>query len=152
MNQEVWRYRQRLDVLFSRLGHVSDLELQAHWARYLCVLTSGFLEVAVKALLSQYCRGKSSPIIANFVDKRLDDFQSAKMASICNLVRQFNPSWADELELNTAGELKDAVDSIVANRHHIAHGRDVPISYTQIKAYYERAIVVVDLIRVWCDP
>ena len=152
MNQEVWRYRQRLDGLFERTGEIADLELQAHWARYLCVLTSGFLEVSVRVLFSQYARGASAPAVAKFVEERLKDFQSAKMNSICSLTRQFNAAWADQLELDTAGELKDAVDSIVANRHLIAHGRDVGISHAQMKDYYDRAIRVVDLIRVWCDP
>jgi RiboL-PSP-HEPN len=152
MNQEVWRYRQRLDGLFKRTGQIQDLELQAHWARYLCVLTSGLLEVSVRVLFGQYARQASAPSVAKFVEERLEDFQSAKMNNICTLTRQFNPAWADKLELDTAGELKDAVDSIVANRHQIAHGRDVGISHAQMKVYYDRSVEVVELIRAWCDP
>jgi hypothetical protein len=74
------------------------------------------------------------------------------MNNICSLTREFNATWADQLESDTEGELKDAVDSVVANRHLIAHGRDVGISYVRMKGYYERSIKVVDLIRVWCDP
>jgi len=152
MNQEVWRYRQRLDGLFKRTGQMADFELQAHWARYLCVLTSGFLEVSIRALFGQYARVVSAPSVATFVEKRLEEFQSPKMNNICGLTREFNPAWADQLESDTAGELKDAVDSIVANRHQIAHGRDVGISHTQMKEYYARAVKVVDLVRAWCDP
>lgn len=152
MNREVLRYRQRLDALFQRTGQLEDLELQAHWARYLCVLTSGFLEVSMRALFTQYARAVSAPSVAKYVQRRLEDFQSPKMSNICGLVRDFNQIWADELEVGTAGELKDAVNSIVANRHLIAHGRDVGVSHTQMKEYYARAVRVVDLVRAWCDP
>jgi hypothetical protein len=74
------------------------------------------------------------------------------MNNICSLTREFNATWADQLESDTEGELKDAVDSVVANRHLIAHGRDVGTSYVRMKEYYERSIKVVDLIGVWCDP
>jgi hypothetical protein len=152
MNQEVWRYRQRLDHLFRRAGELEDPELKAHWARYLCVLASGFIETSVRALFAQYSRGAAAPNVANFVEEKLKDFQSARMNNICDLTRQFNPAWADQLELDTQGELKDAVDSIVSNRHQIAHGRDVGVSYVQVKQYYEGAVKVMDLLRVWCDP
>jgi hypothetical protein len=152
MNQEVWRYRQRLDGLFKKTGQITDLELQAHWARYLCVLTSGFLEVSVRALFGQYARRVSAPSVASYVEKRLEDFQSAKMNNICALTKMFNEEWAEQLETDTVGELKDAVDSIVANRHQIAHGNDVGITHARMKAYYERSVKVVDLIRAWCDP
>src|SRR5580658_5700290 len=121
-----------MDVLFQRTRDIDDFELKSHWARYLCILASGFLEVAVSALYSQYAHQVSAPGVANFVEATLENFHSPKMMNICLVARQFNPDWADQLESATAGELKDAVDSIVANRHLIAHGRDVSISYVRI--------------------
>lgn len=152
MNQEVWRYRQRLEALFERVARVDDAEMQAHWARYLCVLTSGFLEVSMRSLISQYAGNRSQPEVVRFVDKRMEDFQSAKMGNICTVLRQFDPGWGTELERQTEGELKDAVDSIVANRHLIAHGRDVGMTYVTMFGYYRRAVRVIDLIRATCDP
>ena len=44
-NIEVIRYQQRLDDLFKKIvAFAEDIELQSHWARYLCILVSGFLE------------------------------------------------------------------------------------------------------------
>lgn len=152
MNQEVWQYRQRMNHLFAEAASIDNLELQAHFARYLCVLTSGFLEVSMRALFSQYARDSSAPYVANYVEQKLKDFQSPKMNNLCSLTRLFNPLWADQLEADTLGHLKDAVDSIVANRHLIAHGNDVGITYARIKDYYEKAVEVINLVRAWCDP
>ena len=148
---EAVRYRQRLDNLFAQISAFSgDAELQSQWARYLCVLVSGFLEVSICAIYNQFARQKASPYVANFVEFQLGGFQNPKMGKIIELTRAFNSQWANELETVAEEEIKDAVDSIVANRNQIAHGRDVGITYTRIKNYYERAIKVVDLIENIC--
>jgi hypothetical protein len=54
---EVWRLKQRLDATFERAGRVgSDLELQSDFARYLCVLVSGYMEKAVVELVLEHSR------------------------------------------------------------------------------------------------
>jgi hypothetical protein len=148
---EAVRYKQRLDNLFAQVSAFSgQLELQSQWARYLCVLVSGFLEVSISATYNQFAKSRASPEVANFVKSELDDFQNPKMLKIIELTRAFNSEWANELETATEGKLKDAVDSIVANRNRIAHGEDVGITYSRIKNYYEDAIKVVDLIEKIC--
>lgn len=148
---EAVRYKQRLDNLFGQISAFSgNPELQSQWARYLCVLVSGFLEVSICATYNQFAKNSASPQVANFVKYQLDSFQNPKMGKIVELTRAFNSEWTTELETATEGELKDGVDSIVANRHQIAHGRDVGITYTRIKNYYEDAIKVVDLIEKMC--
>ncbi len=148
---EAVRYKQRLDNLFKQISAFSEnIELQSQWARYLCVLTSGFLETSICAIYNRLAGQSASPYVANFVKSQLGGFQNPKMGKILELTGAFNPQWANELETATEGELKDAVDSIVANKNHIAHGRDVGITYTRIKNYYEEAIKVVDLIEKLC--
>jgi len=151
-NIEIVRYQQRLDNLFNRIAIFwEDIELQSHWARYLCILTSGFLEVSVRAIYAQYATTKAAPYIANFVDSQLKGFQNPKMEKILELTRMFNPEWEERLKTATEGELKDAVDSIVANRNKIAHGESVGITYARIHRYYENAVKVVELIDNQCN-
>ncbi len=145
-------YKQRLDHLFGKVAALScDLELQAHWARYLCVLTSGFLEVSVSAIYTEYARSNTQPRIANFVSSQLRRFPNPKMNRIIELARQFSGEWADRLQRDTDGALKDAVDSIVDNRNAIAHGGNIGITYHRIRDYYARALRVVELIDRQCS-
>ncbi len=147
-NLEITRYKQRLDSLFSRVSAFSqDLELQAHWARYLCVLSSGFLEESVRILLSEYVQNKANATVSRYVNAQLDGFQNPKAGKILELLRGFDPLWAESVEQFMSDERKDAVDSIVNNRHQIAHGRSVGISYITIKQYYEKSVEVVDFIE-----
>src|SRR4030042_4974494 len=108
---EAVRYRQRLDNLFSQISAFSgDAELQAQWARYLCVLVSGFLEVSICATYNQLAIKNASPNIANFVKCQLDSFQNPKMGKITELTRAFNSEWANELEKETTGNLAASVN------------------------------------------
>lgn len=150
-NIEIVRYQQRLDALFEKVKDISDLELQSHWARYLCILVSGYLETSVRAIYGEYTSKRADENVANYVSSRLGSFQSPKMGNILELTRAFSRQWAEELENATEGELKESVDSIVANRHNIAHGRDVGISYVTIREYYQNAVKVVELIEDQCS-
>lgn len=150
-NIEVVRYQQRLDNLFEKIKDISDLELQSHWARYLCILVSGYLETSVRAIYSEYSGNRANENVANYVSSRLERFQSPKMGNILELTRAFSLQWAEDLQNATEGELKESVDSIVANRHNIAHGRDSGISYTRIREYYQNAIKVIELIEGQCS-
>lgn len=151
-NQEISSNKQRLDNLFKKITAFStDTDLQSHWARYLCILVSGFLETSVRIIYREYAKKKAIPQVANFVEGKLEDFQNPKMEKILQLTGLFSKEWENQLRRQTEGELKDAVDSIANNRNQIAHGGSVGISYLQIKDYYERAIKVIELIENQCS-
>lgn len=151
-NREVVRYKTRLDNLFKKVKALADdMELQSHLAKYLCVRVSGFLEVAVRAIYSQYAQGKATPNVANYVTRRLGGFQNPNMTKIINLTNSFNLEWGDSLREKTEGEVKNAIDSICANRNLIAHGRDSGITYARINHWYQDAIEVVELIEKQCE-
>ena len=45
---------------------------------------------------------------------------------------------------------KDAIDSIMANRHLIAHGKNSGISLVRVKDYLEKSIEVIEFIENQC--
>jgi hypothetical protein len=147
---DVFRGQQRIDHVFKQVDQISDPELRAHFARYLCVLVAGFLETSVRRFYSRYARNSASPAVANYVESQLKWFQNPTMGKICEMARAFDPGWETQLRTQTEGELKDAVESIMANRHNIAHGESSGISYATIKNYYERSIKVLDMIEQQC--
>lgn len=151
-NIEVVRYKKQLDELFNKISALSeDLELQSHWSRYLCIRISGFLEVSVRAIYSQYAKDKAAPYVANYVQSQLKNFQNPNMEKIIQLTGFFDREWADTLKRDTEGELKDAIVSIVAVRNDIAHGGSGDITYVRIKDYYKRVVKVVELIEKQCN-
>jgi hypothetical protein len=153
-NREISSNKQKLDYLFEKVTAFSgDTYLQSHWARYLCISVSGFLETSVRIIYREYAKkSKAPPEVANFVEEKLKNFQNPNMDKILQLTGGFSKEWASELRLQTDGELKAAVESISNNRNQIAHGGSVAISYSHIKSYYERAIKVIELIENQCSP
>ncbi|MCK4323380.1 MAG: hypothetical protein KAW89_02540 [Armatimonadetes bacterium] len=150
-NQIVFRQKQRLDHVFELAKRmVDDDELSAHFAKYLCVLASGFIEVSVRAILEDYARRCSNSNVSSFVSKKLERYYNLNWKNILKLVGEFSPDWERRLEACTDPELQLGVDSIVSVKNQIAHGKDHGISYGQIKQYYKSAVKVVKLIGEEC--
>src|SRR5216683_8051072 len=149
--QELSRKKQQIDHTFELTRGISqDPETLSHWARYLCVLVSGFLESSVRIVYGQYARTKAAPNVANYVEGQLKYFQNAKMEKILELAKIFSPEWEQELRTASEGEAKDAVDSIIANRNRIAHGESVGVTVVVIKKYYESSLKVLETIETQC--
>jgi hypothetical protein len=146
----IHQQKQRLDELFKAASAVADVEMQSHWTRYLCVLVCGFLENSVELCLAEYSRRTSSAFVSNFVSFRLRGFQNPKMGAILELFGSFSPDWRSQIESVTQGQLSDSVNSIVGNRHKIAHGDSVSLSIRGLTAYYQDALIVVDLLQKTC--
>jgi hypothetical protein len=147
---EITRQRQRLDDLFQKAKHLPDAEFQSHWSRYLCVLVSGFLENSVRLTYAEYARNRADSSVANFVESRLRQFQNPKMGTILDLAGGFSQEWRQQLELGTNGQLGESVNSIVGNRHKIAHGESVGLTLHPLIQYYGDALSVIDLVRQQC--
>lgn len=128
-------HRARLDAAFERAEEIEDLRLQADLARFLCVLVAGYLEQAARHILGDFAVRKAHPQVARYAEKRLGYFTNATSRKLCELVGDFDAEARQRLESFVEGERKDAIDSIIANRHHIAHGRDVGLTLIRIKAY-----------------
>jgi glycerol dehydrogenase-like iron-containing ADH family enzyme len=75
---------------------------------------------------------------------RVGSFSNAKMNKILDLVGEFSASHRARLSAVVAGEIKDSVDSIVSNRHLIAHGQDVGIGIAAVARYYKSAVKAVE--------
>lgn len=148
-NREVVRYKQQIDHLISEAGRATgnDPELLAHWARYLCILVSGLLEVSIRSVYSEYVKARAAPYVANYVETQLRSFQNPKCEKIFQLIGSFNPEWVHKLNELIDEQVRLAVDSIVTNRHQIAHGRSVGITLSQIQTYYREALRLIEAIE-----
>jgi hypothetical protein len=132
----------------SSVATAADFELQAHWARYACVLAAGLLE---NALVSSYCdfvgRNAQKPV-ADYATAQIAKIQNPKTTRFVEVSRSFKDSWADDLErfVENNGR-KDAIDSIMANRHLIVHGQDSGITVARVSDYLDRAEEVLKFIE-----
>jgi hypothetical protein len=143
---QVHSERQKIDYLFKQIKLIDKIEMQAHWSRYLCVLVSGYIENSVKHIIGDYSTNKSSPSIANFVQKKISSVTNLKHNNIFEILDSFDNKWSNKYLSLISDEQIDAINSVVANRHLIAHGKNVGITYSTISKYYTNVVPTVELI------
>jgi hypothetical protein len=131
---------------------VADDELRAELTKYLCVLSSGLVEIACRDILDRYATKRSSPTIRRFVASRLSDFQNPKVGKICELLGGFDPTLATTWREALSDEQADAIDSIVNNRNQIAHGRSIGLSFDLWNRYYKSALQVLTSMELHFTP
>ena len=151
---EVYRLKRQLDATFKRAKSVGqDPELQADFARYLCVLVSGYIEKAVVALVLEHARQKGAPTLQRFVEQQTKTtFANPKVSRVQDLLGSFDQDWQQDLKDSLDDEQRDAVNSIVAQRNTIAHGGSVGLTYNRISKYYQQAQHVIDRVAELCVP
>jgi hypothetical protein len=144
--------RSRLVATFDRVKTIQDPEVSSDFARYLCVLVSGYLEQAVIELVLEHVRRRSGLSVQRYVEARLSSFTNANSQRLLTLLGSFDPDWRRDMEPFLVDELKDAVDSIVNLRNTIAHGRFAGVTFSRVSDYYKRVDRVVTRIADLCAP
>lgn len=150
---ELSRQLSQLRYLISKSESFSeeDFEIRSHWAKYICVLSAGFLENALHEIFSNYCSKRAHPHVANFASKALDRIKNPRAHIFLEVAISFNENWKIGLEyfIDDKGR-KEAINSIMGIRHLIAHGKDTNISLSQLKNYLDKSVEVMEFIEGQC--
>jgi hypothetical protein len=129
----------RINRLFTLTLGVQDDELRAELTKHLCVLSSGLLELGCREILSRYSAKRCSPQVLRAIESFMASFQNPKVGKIIDLLSQFDPNKATNWRRRLSDEEADSVDSIVSNRHQIAHGRSIGLSISVLQYYHANA-------------
>ncbi|SRR6266446_108217 len=142
---------QRLDAIFARAGTLQyDAELLSDFAKYLCILVSGYLEKSLAELVLEHSRQVGAPSLQRFVESKTKRFANANAERIAQLLGSFDPGWKSSIESFLVDEYKAAVDSVVGLRNNIAHGVSVGVTYASMLEYYKRIKAVVEEVAKLC--
>ena len=121
--------------------------LQAHVTHYICIRVSGFIEQAVIEIYSEYARLRGVEF-GRFAGRRLERNPNPNAENLCQLAGDFDRQWEEDLRsfLVLAGR-RDAINSVVSNRHRIAHGESVSIGLWQMRDWYERVLEYIRFVE-----
>lgn len=140
-----------LDNLFNMVSAEDPayFELSSRWARYLTIQVSGFMEETLEEVFSEYIDRGSSERIANYAKKQIaSGRKNPKTDKFSSLLGTFSPEWANQFNEFVSREgIKDALDSVMSNRHQIAHGRSVGITIVRIRGYYEKCLKLAEYVE-----
>ena len=120
------RYKSRITSLFQSYGIDSTPESQAHNAKYLAVLVSGYLEQAIKELLLRYVPQGTRSQISRYIEETWPTSRNMSADNIEKVLNQFNTSWGQDFSvwLEEGVSRKNDINSIVRWRNSIAHGQE----------------------------
>jgi hypothetical protein len=153
-NAELNKQYKKLSELIKNTNSYSkeDLELQGHWGKYLCVLVSGFVENAISAVYIDFVSQAASPHVSQYTLKSLEAIQNPKAQRFINVASQFKKEWGVELEtyFKENPDIKNAIDSIMQNRHLVAHGKSTSISVSRVSEYLEKSIKLIEFLEAQC--
>lgn len=127
----------RIDRVFISTERIDDEEAKSNLSRYLCILTSGYIEESIRLLIRDYTATKASPKILNHINLTTKNQTNFNCEKIEAFLSSFDSKWRDDFENSLTFEERDAINSVIANRHLIAHGQNVGISYINVKSWYK---------------
>jgi hypothetical protein len=149
-------HRRRLNAAFGRAqaltGNQVLEELQADYARHLCVLVSGFIEKSVSEIILAYAQGKAPAPLRAFLESSLKRLTNVDKERLLNVVGSLDAGWRLELERYVVDERQAAINSIVGLRNDIAHGGGGSIGLIQIQRYWAAAQEVIEKVETLILP
>lgn len=128
---------------------IDHAELQGHWGRYACLLSAGYFEVALRLVIQKRLEQKAAPEVQKFVMQSLASIQNPKAERFSKVVRSFSSIWGDNLDqyFIDNNDVKEAIDSLMANRHLIAHGKPCSISVGRVAGYFKSADKAIEYLE-----
>lgn len=155
-NQEIRKQLQRLQTLIKRVDEAcgGNIEMQSHWAKYICILSAGVIENALREFYTDYAVKQVSEPVGRYVSSTISPIKNPKIQKFLEIASAFQQAWRDELEIYANLEGRgDAINSIMTNRHQVAHGKShiSNITLAQLKEYLAKAVEVLEFIDQQCN-
>lgn len=126
----------RIERIFELADDCDDDEIKSELACFAAVLSSGLVESACRHSLLSYTSKRANRQILSYVEANLYFFQNAKTSKIEELLRSFDPDFADRMRSSLTEEELAAIDSVVNNKNNLAHGENPGLSLEVMKGYY----------------
>ena len=151
------RYRKRLANMLASPpvfgGEASSsIEGQAQWAKYVCVLVSGFIEQAMKEILLSYSSRKSAPAVHRYIEKTWPSSKNMNVGAIAEILGKFDQAWEDSFLawLDSSLERKATINNIISWRNNIAHGNEsntTGVTMNSVKNGFSCACKLVEFVE-----
>ncbi len=128
---------------YSKNDRIKDLLTQS-----LLILIYAQFEKEIKNLLKQRCESVPDEAVKTFIHKHIQKsaLRGLKITELSGLLCQFDPSYKENFNqrINENGTAKSTYESLLNNRHNVAHGQGINATFEDVKMFYEKGRVVLD--------
>jgi len=108
------------------------------------------VEQALAELYYDFANRHSSTPVASYVGRRVRRVQNVNVERLQQLVGDFDQTWAADLNAFLTEQLRNALNSVVANRNRIAHGDSVSVGLAQMKAWLSDVVTILEFLEQQC--
>ena len=144
--------RQRLRNLVNKpptsaegIGH--ETAVKAHWAKYICVLISGFMEQAIKEIFLEHTFSKASPRVYDYIAGTWPKSINMECDAIGKVLGHFDNEWeAGFTKWLSESERKKEINEIVSWRNSIAHGMEKSTSNVTLQSVTNKFQIACSLV------
>lgn len=144
------QYRRIQNLILKAKEFEPDDELRSHLAKYLCVLSSGFIENAIYHTFSDIAQKNCHPsVVLTYTKGQLYKLQNTNTEKIKEVTKAFNPEWWENglRDFLQQENRSTAINYIFKDRHNIAHGRDSEITIDKLEEYLQKTIEVIQYLE-----
>jgi len=138
----------QINRLLRKANTLDDEELISDIAIYICVLVSGYIETSCRDSVKMYLYNRSDKTIRRHILKNLERFTNPYLDKVLDLIGSFDSDIKRNIERSIDDKVKEAVNSVVGQRHNIAHGRDSNISLVRITEYFNNIKTLTSSVQV----
>lgn len=146
MNLRITSQISSIDSLFKTGENIKEEEIQAHFAKYLCIKSSGLLENYIKSQVADYVDACSSKPVATHIKSKMKTFTNIDYKKLTTFLDSFNPEWTETFNQKMSDELRSSLNAVISNRNNIAHGNTDSISFRTMKKHYETIKEVIKIL------
>ena len=140
----------------SKAGFADETEIHAHWAKYICVLISGFIEQAVKEILDDQFFEHCDRKIYNYINATWPRSRNMRCEIFQGTLENIDSSWSEKFKewLEKDLQRKMEINDVIRSRNYIAHGEDFKatnVTLDSVKKKFEVACEVIDFLEELID-
>ncbi|TNE72359.1 hypothetical protein EP331_07320 [bacterium] len=151
VNSELTKQYKKIQNLIVKAKEFEpDDELRSHLAKYLCVLSSGFIENAIYHTFSDIAQKNChSSVVLTYTKGQLYKLQNTNTEKIKEVTIAFNPKWWENglRDFLQQENRSTAINYILKDRHNIAHGRDSEITIDKLEEYLSKTVEVIQYLE-----
>lgn len=136
----------------TRISSLSALDKgRLYLTNYTLIRACGTVEYVYRSIVADHFSSLGDSRIDHYLDATVrQGSNSAKYENMVKLLNKFDSNWANTFKQAVQNhpdknKLIDASNSLVANRHHFAHGKTPTATFLEIKNYYLDIIVLIGI-------
>lgn len=137
----------KVDSYISRMNGEQDDFKKAVYAKWLIMLTAGYVEKSLQSIMKSYSESRGNKKVSDFVSRQIARHLSINMDKLREVVGSFSRSWVDELDSKATISQVEAINSVKTLRDQFAHGSDNGVRWSTATGYWNEIKELMEVVN-----